>query len=358
MAEEEVEHLAVEFMAVEVFVFDVGAAAVDDAEGAAEVPQGPAEVEFAEDVKFVFQPGKGDVVGRAVVGTELADEQGLTASIEHGAPRGGEQLTYPLLVVGDAVGFVRPRELVGREPHAIVEHPRGVVMGDKHGLVSAPALHDALHIGNLQQRLATPLQAVDHDDAAGIGVTDSLDKTAHDALVVGGGKVGHLVEEIETEVARADLGVALGQHAPLIGTALESAFAGEEVLGLGRGIDAVAGSAVEIEADVDVVLTPPLHAAVDVAQHLLVHDVVVAGAAPAPVGDGDADEVEPPLVHPLELLLAEGFRVVAIEVVEEVETMPARSHALQVNGGRGQGRHNQDNEEREKRMTAIHKNEK
>ena len=86
MALQEVEHLTVELMAVEVLVIDIGAAAVEDAEGAAEVPQGPAEMEFTEDVELIAEPGKGDVVGRAVVGAELADEEGLTAGIEHGAP--------------------------------------------------------------------------------------------------------------------------------------------------------------------------------------------------------------------------------------------------------------------------------
>lgn len=195
-------------------------------------------------------------------------------------------------------------------------------MGDEHGLIAASTLHDALHIGNLQQRPASPLQSVDHDDAAWVGVADGLDETAHDTLVVGGDKVWHLVEEVEAEVAGADLGVALGQHAPLIGAAFEGAVAGEEVLGLGGGIDAVAGGTVEIEADMDVVLAAPLHATVDVAQYLLVHIIIVAGAAPAPVGDGDADEVEAPLVHPLELLLAERLGVFAVEVVEEVEAMP------------------------------------
>ena len=86
MALQEVEHLTVELMAVEVLVIDIGAAAVEDAEGTAEVPQRPAEMEFTEDVEFIAEPGKGDVVGRAVVGAELTDEERLTAGIEHRAP--------------------------------------------------------------------------------------------------------------------------------------------------------------------------------------------------------------------------------------------------------------------------------
>ena len=54
---EEGEHFAVEFVAVVVFVVDVGAVGVEGAEVAAEVPEGVADVVGFEDGEGVAEPG-------------------------------------------------------------------------------------------------------------------------------------------------------------------------------------------------------------------------------------------------------------------------------------------------------------
>ena len=59
---------------MEVLIFHIVSAAVEDAEGAAQVPQRPSPPQLAENVEIVAQPGQGHGVRRAVVASELADK--------------------------------------------------------------------------------------------------------------------------------------------------------------------------------------------------------------------------------------------------------------------------------------------
>src|SRR5947209_7738114 len=70
---EEFQHLAIQLMAMEWLVPHVGAAAVEDAEGAAEVPEGPAPAGFSPEGEIILHPGEDHVVRGELVGAPFAD---------------------------------------------------------------------------------------------------------------------------------------------------------------------------------------------------------------------------------------------------------------------------------------------
>ena len=57
---------------MEVFVFDVFSAGVDDAERAAEIPDGQADPMARENLQNIAQPGENDLVGHLVVRSTFA----------------------------------------------------------------------------------------------------------------------------------------------------------------------------------------------------------------------------------------------------------------------------------------------
>ena len=59
-------------MAVPVFVGDVGAVGIEDAEVASEVPDAEADLVLSEDIQHVAEPGEKHGVGRAVPAATLA----------------------------------------------------------------------------------------------------------------------------------------------------------------------------------------------------------------------------------------------------------------------------------------------
>ena len=103
---------------------------------------------------------------------------------------------------------------------------------------------------------------------------------------------------------------------------LQSVVVLEQILFAVRRVDAVPGNAMEIQVYVYAVSTSQLHRAVDLFQTLLVCPIPVVLAAPAPVRQRDAREVEAPLRHYLEIGLREGRLVVGIELVEQIEAFP------------------------------------
>ena len=129
----------------------------------------------------------------------------------------------------------------------------------------------------------------------------------------------------------------MSQHAPLICTTIERLLVAEEVLRLLGRVDAVAGSAMQIDADVYFILPAPFYGTVNILQHLLVHLIILARTAPVPVAQGQPHKVEAPVVNPLELLLAEGFGISGSKIVQQVEAAPALGVSLAATAGHSVG---------------------
>lgn len=255
---QEGEHFFVEEFAVDVFVGDVGALGVEDAEGAAEVPECVADVVLGEECEEVLHPGEGDGVGGVVPRAEFAAEEGgaLGLEVEPGV-EGGAQLVG---AEGGAVGHgLGPG---GRDGGAA--GPRGEVVGERCGHVAAAAVGDVVG-KQLGAGGVTCVEAVDDDGALGGGLADGRDGVGHDAVVIVVGDVGRLVEEVEAEAVSGGVMVALGEGEPVVGERIKGGLIFEQVERLwGEGrVDAVAGGVVEAEAEVEVVLVGVFEGEVD-----------------------------------------------------------------------------------------------
>jgi len=147
------EELAVELVAVEVFVFDIGSAGVEDAEGVSEVPECPPDVVLLEHIEDIAEPSEGDGVGCLVVGTGFAAENrdALLGEVE---PRLVELLKFrsvpsEALAVGlvEALRF-EPRP-DGLGPGIGALDPGRFVMADLEGdvVVAALAYAKVLELG-------------------------------------------------------------------------------------------------------------------------------------------------------------------------------------------------------------------
>src|SRR3954453_16228858 len=79
---DQLEHLAVDLVALEVFVLDVLAAGVEGAEVAPEIPEGPAPAGVFPELEVVPHPRDGDVVRGAVVAAPLADVHAAAAGLQ------------------------------------------------------------------------------------------------------------------------------------------------------------------------------------------------------------------------------------------------------------------------------------
>ena len=215
-------------------------------------------------------------------------------------------------------------------------------MADRLRQVAARALHDP-EVGDLHHRRLAEVEAVGEDQAARVGLADAGHERPHD-LVVALDEValvrlhpGRLVDEVEAQLAARDPLVARGERLPVEDGGGEGLVplglaAREEVHRLHLpAVDAVAGEAVEVDVDVDAVLPAQLDGAVDLLQRLLAHERPVVAAAPAPVVEGQAREVEAPLRHRREVGLLEGGAVVRVagpaEAALEVEAAPAGNPA-------------------------------
>lgn len=92
-----------------------------------------------------------------------------------------------------------------------------------------------------------------------------------------------------------------------------------------RRVDAIAGGAVEVEADMDAVSFAELDRLIDMLEFVLLQSQPIRRIGPTKIRHGQPHEVEAPGGHPLEILFAEG-RVAPFaldEFLEQVEAAPA-----------------------------------
>lgn len=314
----QLQHLAVELEAFESFVLDIGAIAVEDAEGTSEIPEGPAPAGVFPEIEAIAHPSEGNLVGRILERPPLSD---VDAN-----PFGGEvfpgldafvmkPLAIPGLLIIDLEGPSRGR------PVLLTLDPTGAVVADLHGAIASGTLGNA-EIDKGVDGLLAPLQAIRNDEAIGIFQTDGFNEAADHASVGIFGQVGGFIDQIETDCGIGNPLVAFGEVTPVKGTGILGGFIGPEIEGFGRWIDAVARGAVEIEVDMDLVLLAKGDGLVDVFQHGLVEVEPIVGIGPAVIGEGKADKVEPPLGDYGEVFLAERGMASGGEFLEEVKASP------------------------------------
>ena len=290
---------------------------------------------------------------RLVEAAELADVD-LHAAVDERLPLVDHLGLEARAVPGPAlVVLQRP----GRRVHGlelVTRHPGRGVVAHRLRLVAARALHEP-EVRDAGHRHLADVEAVGEDETSRIDLADAGDERAHDLLVtllevaLVRPHLRRLVDQVEAELPAGDALVAPCEGLPVEDGRVERPLAirllsREEV---GRlqlaAVDAVAGDAVEVDVDVDPVLFAQLDRTVDLLQRLFADLRPVVAAAPRPVREWQAREVEAPLRDRGEVELVEGGAVVRVagpaEPALEIEATPARdAPGRDVVLGRRQGR--------------------
>ena len=135
-----------------------------------------------------------------VVAAKLSNED-VSSLFEQGSPGFAKHGLQPFLVIVMPICVQGPSELIARNLHgAVSKYPRSFVVGDEHWLIASSALDDVGQVLDTQQRSASPLETIDHDDTFGTYASNLICQTANHTLVVSVRDVGYLVQQIETQV--------------------------------------------------------------------------------------------------------------------------------------------------------------
>ena len=251
------------------------AAGVEDAEAAAEVPEGPAPIGALPELEVGVHPAEGDVVRGVDEGAPLADVDADAGGFE-ALPGDDHFAVHDFLGVGGRAGHGPG----GDGPMLGAFDPGGPVVGEAEGGVAAGGLGD-VEVGEGGGGLGAPAAAVGDDEATQVAGADGGDEVGDDAGVGGFGDVSGLVDEIEGELGIGDAFVAAGKDVPVVGAEVHGFGVVPEVKGFGGGIDAVAGGAVEVEVDVDGVLAAPFDGLVDFGEDFFMEGEEVLRVGPA-----------------------------------------------------------------------------
>ena len=200
---------------------------------------------------------------------------------------------------------------------------------ERRGPVAASRLSHAGHAVKPRHGHVPAVPAVDHDEALRILLPDRRDQHAAHALVVldGTETPGRFVDQVEEQLLARNVLVAARQHRPVQDGRAQAVFVLVDVARLGIHVRhaVFARNPVQTDHRHDPVLPRVRDARVERLQARLVDDLAVRALPvlhPAAVVKRHADEVEPPLLHPLEMLLLE----------PGIRTRPA--HPLQVEAPR------------------------
>ncbi len=199
---------------------------------------------------------------------------------------------------------------------------------ERRGLVAAPRLPHAGYAVKPRHGHVPAIPAVDHDEALRILLANRSDQHAAHALVVldGPEPPGRFVDQVEEQLLARNVPVATCQHRPVQDGRAQAVRVLVDVARLGiHGHAVFARNPMQADHRHNPVLSRVRDALVERLQARLVDDLAVRALTvlhPAAVVERHADEVEPPLLHPLEMLLL------------EPDVRPRQAHPLQVEAPR------------------------
>ena len=211
------------------------------------------------------------------------------------------------------VALRRPRRRIGR--HLVVlrridrVHPE---VRELAGRVAAPRLADTGDVVETRHGDVSARPAVRDDEALGVDLADRGDEHAADVLVLfhRAQLARRFVDQVEEQFFAGNVLVPARQHLPVEDGGTKTVWIGVDVARLRVGPrDAVlAGNPVEADHSDDSVLARKCDALVERLEASFVDNLPVLRLAvlhPAAVVERHADEVESPLLHPLEVLFLE-----------------------------------------------------
>src|SRR5574344_853400 len=273
----------------------------------------------------MLHPLEAGLVTDLVVAAELADHDGV-AALRHPV-----ELLQRLLwhledpAVVDERRVDRPGRLGLR---LVLDVPRAV-MRDRVRRVAPERLPRRLNREERADRLRGSVVAVEHHEAVRILRADRADRRAEDERELLLRESARLVDEIERQLLVRDAAVTLRELPPEFHEGLLRDRIGLQLKGLGvPARDGEARRAVQADLDVDAMPAPPRDRLVQVAVALLAHLRPVVRRDEVAVVHRQAREVEAPLRHPLEMLLAKSLVPCVLPVPwcpeepEQVEAVP------------------------------------
>src|ERR1039457_3855437 len=208
-------------------------------------------------------------------------------------------------------------------PWSFVVNPARFVMADQHRLVAARALGDAKRY-QFRHRLRAPANAVSDDEPMRVRGADGLDRWFHRRRIDGSGNVAGFVDEVKAKLPARHTLIARREHAPVPGKLLlRRRFGPQRRLLAITHIDAVAGAAVEIDADVNAILFAPHHGLVNLLHGLLIK-FRLRRFRPASAIHRQANEVESPAGNQLKILFHKWLVADTLKFLQQIKPAPAR----------------------------------